>query len=287
MQQFQNIFTIDLEEWFVVEILSERYERDEWTKLPSRVEATSLKLLQLLNRHQVKATWFVLGWCADRFPDLIQEIFRSGHEIACHSYFHRRVDQLTPDEFRRDTEQAINSVVKTIGNAPFGYRAPSWSISADNPWAFEVLSDLGFLYDSSVFPIKHDIYGWPGGPRLAFKMRCKNGKILHELPATTFRMLGKNIPLGGGGYFRHSPYWYSKNLIKKLNAQNQPAVFYVHPWEIESDLPHLEGLSFVQKFRTYSSTTILRHKIERLLEDFSFTSAADYLQLFKKNRIGF
>lgn len=287
METTRNIFTVDLEEWFVVEALSGRYQRDDWGSLPSLVVKNSLRLLDLLNSYNVRATWFVLGWCADRYPDLIQEIFASGHEIASHSYYHRRVDILGRDRFRKDTEMAINAILKATGVLPYGYRAPSWSINSSAPWAFETLAEMGFLYDSSVFPIKHDIYGWPDGPRHLFKMEFGNGHTLYELPATTFRAFGKNIPVAGGGYFRHSPYWYSKKLIETLNKAGQPAVFYIHPWEIDPDLPRIDGLSLTQRFRTYSSTAILRHKVERLLNDFSFTTASDYMALFKKKKIGF
>lgn len=276
-----------MEEWFVVEILSNRYTKKEWEKLVSTVVDDSLILLQILNKYNIKATWFVLGWVADRHPDIVREISFSGHEVACHSFHHRRVDQLTKDEFIKDTSQAIDSLIKSTGNAPYGYRAPSWSINNLNSWAFEALADLGFLYDSSVFPIKHDIYGWSDGPRRDFKMRFESGKTLIELPATTYTMFGKNIPVAGGGYFRHSPYWYSKMVIKSLNKSNQPAIFYIHPWEVNPNLPQIEGLSAVQRFRTYSSTELLIHKVEKLLQDFNFTTIADYLDLFKKNKIGF
>ena len=282
-----NIFTVDLEEWFVVEALSKMHKRDDWASLHSMVVKNSFRLLQLLDRKGVKATWFVLGWCADKYPDLIQEIFARGHEIGCHSYYHSRVDVLGREKFKRDTEHAINAILKATGVLPYGYRAPSWSINASIPWAFETLAEMGFLYDSSVFPIKHDIYGWPDGPRHLFKMDFGNGRTLYELPATTYRVFGKNIPVAGGGYFRHSPYWYSKKVIESLNADGHPIVFYIHPWEIDPDIPRIDGLSMVQKFRTYSSTEILRHKVERLLNDFTFTTASDYMELFKKKRIGF
>lgn len=287
MSHGRNIFTVDLEEWFVVEVLADRYDRRKWHWLDSSVERNSLALLDLLDRHKVKATWFVLGWCAQRYPNLIAEIFGRGHEVACHSFFHRRVDSLSPEEFRQDTIMAIEAIVMATGNVPYGYRAPSWSIGQKTPWAFEILSNLGFLYDSSIFPIKHDLYGWPGGPRSLFKMNLSSGRTLYELPATTYRLLGKNLPVSGGGYFRHSPFWYSKRLIRHLNDNGQPAVFYIHPWEIDPNLPRIEGLSPLQRLRTYGSNNILRHKVERLLESFEFTSVADYIGLFRKNRIGF
>ena len=287
MTGFRNIFTVDLEEWFVVEILSGRFSADDWRSLESTVIDNSLSLLDLLKKKKVKATWYTLGWVADEYPDLIQEIFQNGHEIACHSYYHRRVDRLDREGFRRDTQKAVDAIVKAIGDRPYGYRAPSWSISPTIPWAFETLGELGFLYDSSIFPIKHDLYGWPQGPRHIFKVELKQGGTLWEVPATTFRMFGQNMPVGGGGYFRHSPYWYSRRIIKRLNDQGHPAVFYVHPWEIDPSPPHLNHLSPLQKFRSYSSTSIMERKLGKLLDDFSFTTVADYLNLFKKRRIGF
>jgi polysaccharide deacetylase family protein (PEP-CTERM system associated) len=246
-----------------------------------------MNLLNILHNNHIKATWFVLGWVAEKYPEIIQEINHFGHEIACHSFHHKRIDTMTPDEFRKDTERAINAIFKAVGNQPLGYRAPSWSINDSNTWAFEILSEFGFRYDSSIFPIKHDIYGWPDGPRFSFKMKFNNGNSLIEIPATTYRLFGKNIPLGGGGYFRHSPYWYTKNLINNLNSKNHPVVFYVHPWEIDGDLPRIEGLSMINKFRSYSSTTLLKHKMIKMIKQFDFTTFADYLQLFKMKKIGF
>lgn len=287
MNNHKNIFTVDLEEWFVVEIFSKKYSTDDWHSLPSTILDKTIKLLKILKRNNIKSTWFVLGWCADKYPEIIQEISHNGHEIACHSYYHRKIDSMTPDEFRRDTEQAVSSIFKAIGNQPLGYRAPSWSINDTNTWAFEILTEFGFLYDSSIFPIKHDIYGWPNGPRFVFKMKFNNGNSLIEIPATTYRFFGKNIPLGGGGYFRHSPFWYTKAMIKNLNSKKHPVVFYIHPWEIDGDLPVIEGLSMLKKFRTYSSTSLLQHKMLKMIDSFDFTSFADYLQLYKKKKIGF
>ena len=282
-----NLLTVDLEEWFVVEIFSERFEMTRWEELPSTVVRNTRRLLSLFERYDVRATFFVLGWIAQRYPDLLQELVNRGHEVACHSFGHRRVDKMSADDFRRDTEMAIDAIVKAIGNRPAGYRAPSWSINDSIPWAFQILADLGFEYDSSLFPIKHDIYGIPDGPRRLFKMTFDNGRYLYELPASTVRVLGKNIPLAGGGFFRHSPYWYSRRMVRKLNATGQPAVVYIHPWEFDPDPPRITGLSTLQKYRTYSSTSLLLYKFNKLLKDFEFTTVSDYLYRIKKRRIGF
>ena len=282
-----NLLTVDLEEWFVVEALSERYNRDHWQEMPSTLVKNSLRLLELFRRHDVRATFFVLGYCAEMYPDLIAQIHANGHEIACHSYFHRRVDQLDPQEFRLDTRRALNSIVKACGDRPIGYRAPSWSINDSVPWAFEILSELGFEYDSSIFPIKHDLYGMPKGPREMFRMKFDEGRFLYEIPASTYRLLWWNLPIAGGGYLRHCPYWYSRRIINRLNRHGRPAVVYIHPWEIDPEPPPVAGLTAVQRLRTYGSTATLVMKLEKLLREFRFTTIQHYIQQRRQRKIGF
>lgn len=282
-----NLLSVDLEEWFVVDILKDRYAYDDWDGLQSNVVKNTRRLLGLFRKHNAKATWFALGWVARRYPDLLQEIVNEGHEIACHSFYHRRVDQLKPDIFREDTLRAVDAIFMAIGNKPIGYRAPSWSLNAKTPWAFEILAQIGFEYDSSIFPIKHDIYGMPKGPRQLFKMTFENNLSMWELPASTFRIFGRNIPLAGGGFFRHSPYWWSRKLINYINRKGQPALVYIHPWEFDPDPPRIEGLSPLQHFRTYGSTSILLYKFDRLLSDFNFITIAEYITSQKKRLIGF
>lgn len=277
MQNTVNLLTVDLEEWFVVEVLRDRYPQETWATLPSTLTANVRRLLSLFYEKNVKATWFILGWCAEHHPTIIEEIAALGHEIACHSYWHRRVDSLTPEAFREDTQRAIEAIVNATGVIPRGYRAPSWSIHNRVAWAFDVLADLGFDYDSSIFPIKHDLYGMPTGPRKLFGMETSSGKLLYEFPNSTYRLLGRNVPVSGGGYLRHSPYWYSRQMIRKLNAEGSPAMIYVHPWELDPKPPQVEGLSPVQWFRTYGSTDIFSYKINRLLTDFRFSTISDYI----------
>jgi polysaccharide deacetylase family protein (PEP-CTERM system associated) len=283
----QNLLTIDLEEWFVVEILQNRYNLDDWDQLPSTLEVNCLRLLQLMRAHGVRATWFVVGWCAERHPQLIRRIADAGHEIACHSYRHRRVDSLSPEEFREDTERAQRAIFEACGVRPIGYRAPSWSLSEKVSWAFEILADLGFEYDSSVFPIKHDLYGMPTGPRQLFRMSFERGRFLYELPASTIRRWGQNLPFGGGGYLRHSPYWYTRRQVRRANAAGEPVVVYVHPWEIDPDPPQIDGLTQLQRFRVYGSTGTLLQKLNRLLSDFEFMAVSDYIRTTTRSRIGF
>ena len=282
-----NLLTVDLEEWFVVEALTSRMEHDRWDDLPSTVEMNVRRLLNLFRRKQVRATWFVLGWVAERYPQLVQDVQSEGHEVACHSFYHRRIDTMQPEEFRADTQRAMRAIQAAIGRRPVGYRAPSWSINNKIPWAFSILAELGFEYDSSIFPIKHDIYGMPEGPREMFRMEFDNGLFLYEIPASTWRLFGKNLPIAGGGYLRHCPYWYSRRVIRKLNRAGRPAVVYIHPWEIDPEPPRVEGLSLLQRLRAYGSTDILAVKLEHLLDDFRFTTVTHYIRHTRQRRIGF
>jgi len=210
-----------------------------------------------------------------------------GHEIACHSYSHTRVDCLNEESFREDTRRALDVITRASGVMPIGYRAPSWSINSSIPWAFEVLAELGFQYDSSVFPIKHDIYGEPSAPRNIFRMKLKSGRSLYEIPASTVKLLGRNVPVCGGGYLRHSPYWYTAAMIRKLNNSGSPGMVYIHPWELDLEQPRTEGLSAFQKFRQYGSISTLGKKIEKLLSEFDFIPAGDYINSVKRKKIGF
>ena len=278
MSEPVNLLTVDLEEWFVVDVLQDHYEKNQWPDLQSTVVENSRRLMALFEVRQVRATWFTLGWLAERHPGLIREIHQAGHEIACHSYSHRRVTAMTPDEFRQDTLRAIEAIQAATGVAPKGYRAPSWSITDKIPWAFDILAELGFVYDSSIFPIKHDLYGIPGGPRQVFKMVCKHGRTLYELPASTLRVLGQNIPVSGGGHLRHAPYWYSRQMIRRVNNAGLATMIYIHPWEIDPHPPDVSGLTALQWLRTYGSTAVFAHKLDRLLADFRFLCIEDYLQ---------
>jgi polysaccharide deacetylase family protein (PEP-CTERM system associated) len=284
---FTNILTVDLEDWFVVENLKQKVEDDTWDKFQSRIEATTHLLLELFDNYNVRATFFVLGWIAQKHPNLINEIAGNGHEIGCHSFSHTRVDQLGEEAFKSDTARAIDAIAKATGIIPIGYRAPSWSINSSIPWAFEILAELGFKYDSSVFPIKHDIYGEPTAPRRIFRKKLESGRTIFEIPASTIKFFGKNMPVCGGGYLRHSPYWYTAKMIRKLNKDNQPAVVYIHPWELDEEQPRVEGLSMFQKFRQYGSISILRRKVENMLGEFDFIPAGDYINMVARKKIGF
>jgi polysaccharide deacetylase family protein (PEP-CTERM system associated) len=287
MNKTANILTVDLEEWFVVEALADHIHHQDWSELPSTLEANTDRLLRLLKRTGVTATFFVVGWCAERYPDVIRRIAEAGHEIGCHSYRHLKVSRMTPESFRDDVRRAVEIIVDACGVRPRGYRAPSWSIDESASWAFEVLADLRFEYDSSIFPIKHDLYGMPNGPRSLFRMSLGDGRYLYELPASTYRLFGQNFPVGGGGYLRHSPYWYTRWVARRMNRSGQPLMVYLHPWELDPEPPPVAGLSPVQRFRTYGSTRILEERLSRLLEDFRFVSMQDYIYAATRHRIGF
>ncbi|MFQ5608100.1 MAG: XrtA system polysaccharide deacetylase, partial [Candidatus Zixiibacteriota bacterium] len=269
-----NVMTVDLKEWFVVEIFADRLHPMAWDRLPTRVEDNTYKLIELLESRHVSATFFVLGWVADRFPKLIRDIADAGHEIGCHSYWHRRVDSLNREQFREDTRRAIGAIEKACGVRPRGYRAPGWSISSRNIWALNVLAELGFVYDSSIFPVKHDVYGDLTAPRRLVKLDTGDRETIFELPASSVRLLGRNVPIAGGGYLRHSPYWYSSRMIRRLNNEGLPAVVYVRPWEFDIGQPVVDGIGLRDHFRQYASLSSFKRKFERLLDDFEFSTAA-------------
>ncbi|MBN4072342.1 DUF3473 domain-containing protein [bacterium AH-315-F03] len=283
----KNVVTVDLEEWFVVEILADRIPKEEWGNLPARVEHTGYLLLEILEAKKTFATFFILGWVAERYPKLVRDIADAGHEIACHSFWHRRVDRLDQEEFRKDTLLAIEAIESASGTRPLGYRAPSWSINSENIWALDTLAELAFTYDSSVFPVKHDIYGDLHAPQRLVNLQVADNRTILEFPASTVRLFGKNLPIAGGGYLRHSPYWYSSLMIRRLNREGQPAVVYVHPWEFDMSQPRIDGMGLRDKFRQYSSISSFRMKFERLLDEFTFTTMADYIESTARRPIGF
>jgi polysaccharide deacetylase family protein (PEP-CTERM system associated) len=192
------------------------------------------------------------------------------------------VSSLTPEEFKKDTEQAINAIVKSCGIIPSGYRSPSWGIKCDMHWAFEILGDLGFEYDSSIYPIYHDIYGDPKAPRRSFEIKLKSGKSIVEIPATTIKIMGARVAIGGGGWLRHFPYWFTQWGITSLNKQNMPAVVYFHPWELDDNVPRVQ-MNIKNKIRQYGNLTTVKPKLARLLKDFEFQTMSDYIYELREN----
>lgn len=276
----KNILTVDLEDWFSVEIFNTIFAPESWDRLESVVEPATEKILSLFSSRGVKATFFVLGWVAQKHPRLVETIANAGHEIACHSFYHRMVCSLTPDEFRADTKMAFDAIVTACGRVPEGYRSPTWGISRDMTWAYDILAELGFQYDSSIFPIRHDIYGDPSAPREAFEISLESGKKILEIPASTLNIWGRRIPVGGGGWLRQFPYWYTRWGVKSLNKEGLPVMVYFHPWELEPRLPRVK-LSLKNRIRQYGNLNTMEIKVKKLLDDFDFMTIGEYVSDLK------
>ncbi|NOV28399.1 XrtA system polysaccharide deacetylase [Methylomonas sp. ZR1] len=264
-----NAMTVDVEDYFQVSAFEANIQRNQWDALPHRVEQNTQRILDLFAQHQVKATFFTLGWVAERYPQLVKRIVDEGHELASHGYQHTRVTEQTPEQFREDIRIG-RQILEDIGGQPIvGYRAASYSIGAKNLWALEVLEGEGFQYSSSIYPVKHDLYGMPGAPRFAY--RPGNAPKLLEIPITTLKILNRNIPCGGGGFFRLYPYQFSKWAYRHLNKyENQSGIFYFHPWEIDPEQPRQHDLSFKTRFRHYLNLGRMENRLNSLLADFAW-----------------
>lgn len=261
-----NAMTVDVEDYFQVSAFEPHIPREQWEVLPNRVEANTRRILELFDAHGVHATFFVLGWIAERCPDLVAMIVGGGHEVASHGWQHIRVNTQTPQEFRRDIERTRKLLQDLSGQPVCGYRAASYSIGRDQSWAWHELAEAGYRYSSSVVPIHHDLYGIPEAPRFAFDVA---GGRLRELPITTVSLGGHNINCGGGGWFRLFPYEFSRWALRRVNrADAQPGIFYFHPWEIDPDQPRPEGLGLKTRFRHYLNLRHTYARLQRLLMDF-------------------
>ena len=262
----RNAMTVDVEDYFHVTAFADSLDRSRWGSLESRVERNTLHLLELFARHDVRITFFVLGWVAQRFPALIRELQRAGHEIACHGMTHELIYKQSPGTFRQETHAAKALLEELTGTKVRGYRAATYSITAQSLWALDILEELGFEYDSSVFPVRHDLYGIPGASRRPF--RVASGRLV-EIPLTTVNVAGQSLPCAGGGYFRLLPYAFFRWALGRVNAEGLPAVFYLHPWEIDPQQPRI-GASWRSRFRHYTNLDRTEPRLERLLEDFSW-----------------
>lgn len=264
-----NAMSVDVEDYFQVAALSKVVSRTQWDQYPLRVENNTLAVLDLFAACQIKATFFVLGWVAERCPALIREIVAQGHELASHGYDHCKVSELTPAQFKEDLIKSKKILEDLSGVKIKGFRAPSYSIGEENYWAFDVLQELGYTYSSSIYPIKHDLYGIPTAPRFEF-FPLKKGQII-EIPITTVKFLGRNYPCGGGGFFRLIPYRLSRLAIAHVNEkEKKPAVFYFHPWEIDPEQPVQSNLSLKSRFRHYVNLRAMKEKLKKLLLDFNW-----------------
>lgn len=261
-----NAMTVDVEDYFQVSAFEPYVAKAQWQKWPLRVENNTHRILDLFAAHDVRGTFFTLGWVAERFPSLVKRIVSEGHEIASHGWEHVRVNTQTPEAFRDDIERTRKLLQDISGEPVLGYRAASYSIGASESWAWEELAQAGYRYSSSIVPIRHDLYGIPGAPRFAFDAA---GDRLLEIPITTIPLAGRNINCGGGGWFRLFPYSFSRWAMSRVNdVDGEAGIFYFHPWEIDPQQPRPEGLGMRTRFRHYLNLDRTYGRLERLLSDF-------------------
>jgi polysaccharide deacetylase family protein (PEP-CTERM system associated) len=272
-----NALTVDVEDYFHVSALAGAIHPDTWDTRESRVEENVRKLLALFDEAGARGTFFVLGWVAERHPRLVKEIAARGHEIACHGFSHRLVYDQPPEEFHAETLRAKRLLEDLTGSAVLGYRAASYSIVRRSLWALDVLVELGFAYDSSIFPVRHDRYGIPDAERMPHRLSTPSGKVIVEWPLSTARVFGARLPVSGGGYFRLLPYWLTRWGLNSINRREaRPFIFYLHPWEIDPAQPRVRA-SRLSRFRHYTNLHKCEHRLRQLLREFRFGTARDGL----------
>jgi len=275
-----NALTIDVEDYFQVAALAEAVNREDWHSMEYRVEANTHRLLELLEKHDTRATFFTLGWVAEKSPQLVRDIQKAGHEVASHGYSHQLIYNQTPEVFREETRRSKQILEDITGEPITGYRAASYSITNQSRWALDILAEEGFVWDSSIFPVHHDRYGMPGTPRWPHRLTTDNGRELAEFPLSTLKFPGYTLPIAGGGYFRLFPYWFSRWGLGSINRQGQPFVFYLHPWEVDPGQPRLD-VKWFSRFRHYNNLDVCEHRLEQLLGHFRFTAMGDVLRNLK------
>lgn len=280
MKKLLNAISVDVEDYYQVEAFSNVIRRDEWDAYPSRVASNNEKILRLFDDHGVKATFFVLGCVAEKDPSIVSEIHAQGHEVACHGFSHKMILKQSQSTFRQETMKAKNLLEDIIGEKVKGYRAATYSITKKNLWALEILMESGFEYDSSIFPIRHDRYGISDFKREPCLIRNVDQSI-KEFPISTSRILGGNLPVAGGGYFRLYPYMLTRWGLSSVNADGLPFVFYLHPWEVDPDQPKIKGLSAATRFRHYVNLDKTETKLKKLLDDFNLDRIDKVLGLQK------
>lgn len=272
-----NALTVDVEDYFHVSAFAPSIHRDSWTSRESRVVGNVRKLLAIFEEFNARGTFFVLGWVAERHPQLVREIAAHGHEVACHGFSHRLVYEQPPSEFREETLRSKKLLEDIVGSTVLGYRAASYSIVRESLWALDILEELGFLYDSSIFPVRHDRYGIPNAERAPHRMTTPGGKSIVEWPLATASIFGCRLPVAGGGYFRLLPYWVSHWGLSSINQREQrPFIFYLHPWEIDPEQPRVSA-GWLSRFRHYTNLAKCERRLRRLLADFRFGTARDGL----------
>ncbi len=271
-----NAFTVDVEDYYHVSAFESRIQQADWDRYPSRIEQNTQRVLALLRRRQVRATFFVLGWVAERQPDLVRRIRDEGHEIGAHSLWHRRIYTQSPETFQEETHRTKELLSRLSGDEVVSFRAPSFSITKQSWWALEILAQIGFRYDSSVFPIRHDRYGVPGTPLGIYRVETSQGTIW-EFPPAVCRVGGMAVPSGGGGYFRLYPLKLTLWLLRAIQQEGRPFVFYVHPWELDPHQPRLPG-SFLSRFRHYWNLSATARRLEVLLDQFTFAPIREVIE---------
>ena len=269
-----NVFSVDVEDYFHVQAFADRIRPSQWEHYESRVVKNTQRILDLLEKRQTRATFFVLGWVADRYPELVRQIHRAGHEIGCHSYWHQLVFQQTPETFHQDLKRATEILGEITGDPVLAYRAPSFSVTSDSLWALDILLEEGYRVDSSIFPVHHDTYGIPEADPAPHVIHRPSGDIYEFPPAVRSKIFG-NIPVAGGGYFRILPYRLTAHWLGNVNRkENRPFVFYIHPWEVDPDQPRLES-RWKSRLRHYRNLHKTVAKLDRLLESFCFGAFDD------------
>jgi polysaccharide deacetylase family protein (PEP-CTERM system associated) len=277
IQAPENALTIDVEDYFQVAALAEAVKSEDWHSMEYRVEANTNRLLELFEKHDTKATFFTLGWVAEKSPGLVRSIQQAGHEVASHGYSHQLIYNQTPEIFREETRRSKAILEDITGEAITGYRAASYSVTNQSRWALDILAEEGFTWDSSIFPIRHDRYGMPGTPRWPHTLTTDKGYKLAEFPLSTLKLPGYTLPIAGGGYFRLFPYWFSRWGLGSINRQGKPFVFYLHPWEVDPDQPRLD-VKWFSRFRHYNNLDVCEQRLAKLLNHFSFTTMSNVLR---------
>lgn len=273
----KNAISVDVEDYFHVAALSETINPDQWGGIPSRVENNTRLLLDMFDGREVKGTFFVLGWVAEKHPDLVKEIAARGHEVACHGFSHQLVYKQTPDVFREETLKSKSLLEDLAQRSVDGYRAASYSITPASLWALDILAEAGFKYDSSIFPVRHDRYGMPGAEERPHILKTPSGHSLVEFPLSVYRVFNYKLPVAGGGYFRLFPYAVTRFAFRRINAAGTPTIFYLHPWEVDPGQPRVKA-SLLSTFRHYNNLDRCEKRLEQLLDDFRFTTVTDVLE---------
>lgn len=273
----KNAVSIDVEDYFQVAALANWAPVSQWESFESRVENNTFRTLELFAKHNIKATYFVLGWIAERHPNIVKKIVAEGHELASHGYSHQLIYKQTPDVFKQETIRSKHLLEDISGVKVNGYRAASYSVTKQSLWALDIISEAGFTYDSSIFPVKHDRYGIPDAIEIPHKLTTPNGRSIIEFPITALKIGNYKLPIAGGGYFRLFPYWFSEWGLARVNrVQQQPFVFYLHPWELDPEQPRFPATG-LSKFRHYNNLEVCEKRLEKLLRAFEFQTIREIL----------